>query len=160
MRQHALLDANQEDVLELQPLGGVQRRQLHGVGPLVAVLFVEQVDERDHLRQFDQVLAVFLAFLGEPLDEFLHVVPARQGDALVVLVVQPGFVADGGEQVVHHFLDRLFRSAVFEAIDELAEFKQRPELARLHAMRETFLEGGGEQRNVPLAGVGAERFER
>jgi hypothetical protein len=32
VRQHALLDADQEDVLELQPLGRVQRRQLDGVG--------------------------------------------------------------------------------------------------------------------------------
>lgn len=41
MRQHALLDADQEDVLELEALGGVQR-QLDRVGAFAVLLFVEQ----------------------------------------------------------------------------------------------------------------------
>jgi hypothetical protein len=91
VRQNALLDADQEDMLELQPLGGVQRRQLDGVD--VRVLLVEHVDQRDGLRQFEQRLLLLLALSAQPVAELLDVAPFDLCRARLVLIVQPGLVA-------------------------------------------------------------------
>ena len=97
--------------------------------------------------------------MRQPVGKFLHVLPARLRDTPLLLAVQPGFIADRREQVADHLPRRFLGRAILEAVDELAELQQRPELARLHAMGEAFFEGGGEQRQMPLASVLAERLQ-
>ena len=65
---------------------------------------------------------------------------AAQRGALVVVVIEPGFIADGIEQVVHHLLDRFPGRPVLDAVDELAELEQRFQLAGLDAVREAFFD--------------------
>ena len=39
------------------------------------LLLVEQIDQRDRLRHFDQALAVLIALSCQPLRQFLNVIP-------------------------------------------------------------------------------------
>ena len=126
VRQHAFFDADQKYVPKLQALGRMQGGKLYGVRHAGAALLlaIEQIDQRDHLRQFNQRLSVLLAAPRQPLHQFLHVSPARLGRLALVFPAQPGFVTNGVEQVVHYPFDRLSLGALFEAVDEPAEILQ------------------------------------
>ena len=158
MRQDAFLDANQKNMGILESLRGMQRRKLHGIDFLV-VLLVEHVDQGDALRQLDQRLAVEFALLVDPVGKFADIGPARLCHALLLMVIEVGFVVDGFQEVGQHQVGRFPPGPLLHAIDELPEFEQGFELARRDAVREAFLEGCREQRDMPLAGVGAEHLQ-
>src|SRR5512139_1636689 len=152
VRQDVLLDADQENVAELQPLGGVQRRQPHRVG-LFLLASLEQRDQRDGLRQLQQVLLVLLAFLGDPGGELEHVVPLVLRRALVVLVEQVNLVVDRLQQLVEQLSRRFAHDALLDAVDEVAELGERRQLAladlrrggrREHRLEQADVEGGGD----------------
>ena len=141
--QDAFLNANQKDMLVLQPFGGVQGRELHGVD-VFAVLLVEHVDQGDALHHVDQGFAVFLALLVDPFGKFADIGPARLRGAGFLAVEQVALVINRFEQVGQHLLCRFAGSAVLHAVDELAEFQQRFELPGLYAMGKAMFESGVE----------------
>ena len=100
MRQQALLDADQEDMAELQALGRMQGGELHGIGR--AFFLVQHRQQRDRLRELKQVLVLLAALFVQPVDEVADVGPAALGLARFQGFEQPALVADGAHDVVEH----------------------------------------------------------
>lgn len=73
VRHQALLAADDEHVAELQSFGGMHGGEPHRVQILVAPVELRQ--QRHGLRQLDQVGAVFIGTLLEPVDEIGDVAP-------------------------------------------------------------------------------------
>src|SRR5258705_4041730 len=71
MRQHALLQPDEEYVRKFETFRRVQRRQPHGVDTLAIAAF-EHRDECNGLRQLEQIALVGLAFARKPVDEIAH----------------------------------------------------------------------------------------
>jgi hypothetical protein len=130
--QQAFFDADEEDVLELQALGGVQGGQLNLVE--FGVVLVEHGDQADGLDHVHQRLAVLLALSAQPAGEIAHVAPLGFGFPRLAAFVQPGFVVDGLEHVVDDLPGGLARGAVGHAVDEVAELAHGVELARIHVL--------------------------
>ncbi len=124
VRQDAFFQPDQEYVGKLQPLGGVQGGQAHRVD-LGVLAVVQDVQQRDGLGQFDDVLAVFFALAGQPGGEIHHVVPLVLRWFGVFLVEQVGFVGDGLEQFLEDLAGRFALGAALEIVDEVAEDQQR-----------------------------------
>ena len=77
-----------------------------------------------------------------------------------MLVIDPGFVTDGGHQIGQNLFGRFALGAPFHAVDELAEFGQGRQLPGLDAVLNALLEHGRKQGNVSFAGVMAQYLQR
>ena len=128
--EDALLNAHQKHVRILQPLARVQRGEAHRIRVLFPAF--KHADQRDGLREFEQVLAfvhqtigivetggLFVTlFLGlgalalEPVHKLQHVGPLVLGLALVVGVVQVGLVVDAFHHLVEQRAGGFLRGAV------------------------------------------------
>jgi hypothetical protein len=93
VRQHALLDADQEHVPEFQALGGVQGGELHRIARSSSSL--SSMDISATVCVSSSRTCLFLALAPQPVDEVAHIGPARFRLARLELFEQPGFVADG-----------------------------------------------------------------
>src|SRR5207244_10391480 len=128
MRQQAFLEPDQEHMRKFEAFCRVQRRQADGIR-LAAILPVQHRDQRDHLRELEQVPAVLLALLPQPVEKVAHTAPASfrllalAGQKKVVLV------ADADNELVEEPCRGLAFGPIAPVVDELAKGIQSLALA-------------------------------
>jgi hypothetical protein len=134
----------------------VERRTASGS---VAFAAFQQVHQAEGLVRSIRVLLVVLALFRQPFDEVAHVQPFRLRGPVVLRVVQPFLVADGGQEFLQQAAGGFLFGAEGDAVDEVAELHQRFQLPGGEVGLEGGFVGGLEQADVALAGVVAEPFQ-
>jgi general secretion pathway protein D len=90
----------------------INRNTFQNLGIDISSSPLEQRDQSDRLRQFEQIPAVFLAFPPQPADEVAHALTARGRLRAVAVGRQPSLVADRCHQIVQKPRSRFARGAV------------------------------------------------
>ena len=118
VRQDALLHANQEDVLELEPL---EACRVAICTPSKSSLSLSSMLIRLMVWVSSSRFCCPPRPSPQPADEIADVAPLALSFARIARVVQPGLVADGAEQIGEHLRGRLAWRTIGEPVDEVAE---------------------------------------
>ena len=149
-REHALLHAGQEHVVELQALCGVQRHQRHRAAGLVHGV---QVGDQRHVLQeiAEPALRVQLLEFGDRALQLLYVL-----DAALVLLALGGLqrrdVAGALDQRLHELRQLLFVHQLRQVDHQRGEFAQQL-LGTRRQGRVFIVQHRGHQRHFVLPGV-------
>jgi hypothetical protein len=124
VRQDALLQPDEKHVRELEALSAcsVDRHTASAASPSRPF---EHRDQRDHLRQLEQVAAIGLALAREPADEIVDALRARLRVATVERRREPVRITDLAQQLVEQPARRLALGAVAQAVDQRTELGER-----------------------------------
>ncbi|MEZ5978716.1 MAG: hypothetical protein R3F34_10900 [Planctomycetota bacterium] len=135
VREDALLETDEEHLAELEPLGGVQRHEVHDVA-FAGLLVVVAGVERELLEEAPQagLLAPAAVVVGE-LDQVLDGAPALRARQVVgVVAVDLGAVAHALHQFAHGLAEVFVAHASLPLRERLDEGSARARRGLRHAL--------------------------